>query len=34
MQILGEKLGHTEHSKGDRTVPAKMAATCTEDGQK
>ena len=24
----------TEHSKGDRTVPAKMATTCTEDGQK
>jgi hypothetical protein len=24
----------TEHSKGDRTVPSKMATTCTEDGQK
>jgi hypothetical protein len=24
----------TEHSKGDRTVPAKMATTCTENGQK
>jgi len=24
----------TEHSKGDRTIPAKMATTCTEDGQK
>ena len=24
----------TEHSKGDRRVPAKMATTCTEDGQK
>jgi len=28
------KNGGTEHSKGDRTVPAKMATTCTEDGQK
>jgi hypothetical protein len=24
----------TEHSKRDRRVPAKMATTCTEDGQK
>jgi hypothetical protein len=31
--IRGKNWG-TEHSKGDRTVPAKMATTCTEDGQK
>jgi hypothetical protein len=24
----------TEHSKGDRIIPAKMATTCTEDGRK
>jgi hypothetical protein len=24
----------TEHSKGGRTVPAKMATTCTGNGQK
>ena len=33
MQVLGKKNWGTEHSKGDRTVPAKMATTCTEDGQ-
>jgi len=31
--IRGKNWG-TEHSKGDRTVPAKMATACTEDGQK
>jgi len=31
---IRKKTGGTEHSKGDRTVPAKMATTCTEDGQK
>jgi hypothetical protein len=24
----------TEHSKGNKTVPAKVATTCTEDGHK
>jgi len=24
----------TEHSKGNKTVPAKVATTCTEDGDK
>jgi hypothetical protein len=33
IQVLRKNWG-TEHSKGDRTVPAKMATTCTEDGQK
>jgi hypothetical protein len=31
---IRKKTGGTEHSKGDRTVPEKMATTCTEDGQK
>jgi hypothetical protein len=31
---IREKNWSTEHSKGDRTVQAKMATTCTEDGQK
>ena len=31
---IREKNWGPEHSKGDRTVPAKMAATCAEDGQK
>jgi hypothetical protein len=31
--IRGKNWG-TEHSKGDRTVRAKMATTCTEDVQK
>jgi hypothetical protein len=30
---IRKKNWDTEHSKGDRTVPAKMATTCTEDGQ-
>jgi len=33
IQVLGKNWG-TEHKKGDRTVPAKMATTCTEDGEK
>jgi hypothetical protein len=33
IKVLGKNWG-TEHSKEDRTVPAKMATTCTEDGQK
>jgi len=24
----------TEHSKGNKTVPGKVAVTCTEDGHK
>ena len=24
----------TEHSKGNKTVPGKVATTCTEDGHK
>jgi len=31
--ILG-KNGCTEHSKGNITVPEKVATTCTEDGHK
>ena len=31
---IREQNWSTERSKGDRTVPAKMATTCTEDGQK
>ena len=33
IQVLGKNWG-TEHRKGDRTVPAKMATICTEDGEK
>ena len=28
------KNGSTEYSKGNKTVPEKVATTCTEDGQK
>ena len=28
------KKGSTEHSKGNKTVPEKVATTCTEDGHK
>jgi hypothetical protein len=28
------KNGSTEHSKGNKTVPVKVATTCTEDGHK
>jgi hypothetical protein len=33
MKVLGKNWG-TEHSKGDKTVPTKVATTCTENGQK
>jgi hypothetical protein len=33
MKVLGKYWG-TEHSKGNKTVPAKVATTCTENGQK
>ena len=26
------KNGSTEHSKGNKTLPGKVATTCTEDG--
>jgi len=29
-----QKNGSTEHSKGNKTVPEKVATTCTEDGHK
>ena len=28
------KNGSTEHSKGNKTAPEKVATTCTEDGHK
>ena len=28
------KNGSTEHTKGNKTVPEKVATTCTEDGHK
>ena len=28
------KNGSTEYSKGNKTVPVKVAKTCTEDGHK
>ena len=28
------KNGSTEHSKGNKTVPVKVATSCTEDGHK
>jgi hypothetical protein len=31
---FGGKNGSTEHSKGNKTVPEKVAIICTEDGQK
>jgi hypothetical protein len=30
--VLGKKKGSTEHSKGNKTVPEKVATTRTEDG--
>ena len=33
IKVLGKNWG-TEHSKGNKTVPAKVATTCTEDGDK
>jgi hypothetical protein len=32
--ILGKKNGSTEYSKGNKTVPEKVATTRTEDGHK
>ena len=34
IHVLGKKNGSTEHSKGNKTVPEKVATTCTEDGHK
>jgi hypothetical protein len=31
---IREKNRSTEHSKGNKTVPEKVATTCTEDGHK
>ena len=33
-QSIWEKNGSTEHSKGNKTVPGKVAITRTEDGHK
>ena len=33
-QCIREKNGSTEYSKGNKTVPEKVATTRTEDGQK
>jgi len=33
-QSIRKKYWGTEHSKGNKTVPAKVATTCTEDGDK
>jgi len=33
-QCIRQKNGTTEHSKGNKTVPEKVATTCTEDGHK
>ena len=33
-QCIREKNGSTEHSKGNKTVPEKVATTHTEDGHK
>ena len=33
-QCIRGKNGSTEHSKGNKTVPEKVATTRTEDGQK
>jgi len=34
INVLGGKNGSTEHSKGNKTVPEKVATTLTEDGYK
>jgi len=34
INVLGKKSGSTEHSKGNKTVPEKVATTCTEDGHR
>jgi len=33
-QCIRGKNGSTEHSKGNKTIPVKVATTRTEDGQK
>jgi len=33
-QCIRGKNGSTEHNKGNKTVPEKVATTCTEDGHK
>ena len=33
-QCIRQKIGSSEHSKGNKTVPDKVATTCTEDGHK
>jgi hypothetical protein len=33
-QCIRGKNGSTEYSKGNKTVPGKVATTCTEDGHK
>jgi hypothetical protein len=33
-QCIREKNGSTEQSRGNKTVPEKVATTSTEDGQK
>ena len=33
-QYIRQKNGSREHSKGNKTVPEKVATTCTEDGHK
>ena len=33
-QSIGKKNWGTKYSKGNKTVPAKVATTCTEDGDK
>ena len=33
-QCIRKKNWNTEHSKGNKTVPGKVATTCTEDGHK
>ena len=34
INVLDKKNRNTEHSKGNKTVPEKVATTCTEDGHK
>ena len=33
-RCIRQKNGSREHSKGNKTVPEKVATTCTEDGHK
>ena len=33
-QCIREENGSTKYSKGNKTVPGKVIATCTEDGHK